>query len=203
MFAQVFQAHTDDPAAVKGALDRWVEELSAGADGWLGSTGGVTDDGQFIGIVRFETEEAARRNSDRPEQGRWFEETTRLFDGEVTFEDSTNVMVDTYGDPDTAGFVQVMRGRSSDLEKSAELMSQDAEAWKAYRPDIVGMVQIGYDDGRYTAVAYFTSEAEAREGERREPPEELRPVMEQIMALEDGEPTYLDLREPFMHSPRG
>ena len=58
------------------------------------------------------------------------------------------------------------------------------------------------DDNRYIAVLYFTSESEAREGERKEPPPELRAQMEAMGALEVGEPSFLDLTEPWLYSPR-
>ena len=75
MVEQVIQGRTSDEAGLRAALDRWVEELAPGSIGWLGSTEGVTDDGTFIGVARFESAEAARRNSDRPEPGRWGAET--------------------------------------------------------------------------------------------------------------------------------
>src|SRR5215217_4370554 len=112
MFVQVIKGRVADPARVKAALDRWAEELAPGAEGWLGTTAGVTEDGRFIAAARFESEEAARRNSDRPEQDRWWSETSRLFDGEPSFSDSSQVDVDTNGDPATATFVQVMQGRA-------------------------------------------------------------------------------------------
>src|SRR4051794_17030545 len=99
MFAQVIQGRTSDPEIIRTATDRWVQELSPGADGWLGSTAGGTDDGRFVVVVRFESAEAARRNSDRPEQGRWWAETSRSFDGEVSFLDSDDVLVELTGDP--------------------------------------------------------------------------------------------------------
>jgi len=68
MFVQVIRGQATDPQELRGALDTWSEQLAPGAMGWLGSTAGVTDDGQFVGIARFESEDAARRNSDRPEQ---------------------------------------------------------------------------------------------------------------------------------------
>ena len=112
-----------DPEQVHAALDRWSGQLAAGAEGWLGSTAGVTGDGRFVALARFESEQAARRNSDRPEQGRWWAETAKLFTGEVTFRDSGDVTVDVHGDPDLAGFVQVMQGRVSDLGRARELMA--------------------------------------------------------------------------------
>lgn len=201
MFVQVIRGQVTDAERVRGALDQWYRELASGATGWLGSTGGVTDDGTFIALVRFESEAAARRNSDRPEQDQWWRQTATLFSGEVTFRDSDEVMVDVTGDPERAGFVQVMQGRASDPTRARELMTQDAEKWAAYRPDVLGMVTVQHGDGDYTAAVYFTSEAEAREGERKEPPPELRAQMEELNALEVGTPEYLDIREPWHYTP--
>ena len=202
MFVQVIQGQVADAAAFGAAIERWVAELSPGATGWLGSTGGVTADGQSIGVVRFESEDAARRNSDRPEQGEWWARTAKLFTGEPTFRDSTEVDVDTVGDPDQAGFVQVIQGRTSDPARARELMSQDEDAWANYRPDILGSLAIAYPDGEYTMVLYFTSEADAREGERKEAPPELQAQMDEMGKLEVGEPTFLDLTTPWLNSPR-
>jgi hypothetical protein len=201
MFAQVIQGRTSDAAGLRAALDRWLEELRPGSIGWLGSTIGITDDGTFFALARFESAEAAARNSDRPEQGRWWEETSRLFDGEVTFGDSEDVTVDLQGDPDQAGFVQVMQGRVTDPARAKEVMAQlPDDVMAAYRPDVLGSVMINHEDGAWTQVIYFTSEAEARENERKEPPAELRNVMEEIGKLSVGEMTYLDLRQPLLQS---
>lgn len=67
----------------------------------------------LLELARFESDEAARRNSDRPEQSKWREETSRFFTREAAFHDSQNVIVDVIGDPGSAGFVQVM-DRNSD-----------------------------------------------------------------------------------------
>ncbi|MDQ3274900.1 MAG: hypothetical protein M3Q39_07670 [Actinomycetota bacterium] len=202
MFVQVIQGQVSDPGEMRAALDRWTQELAPGATGWLGSTSGVTDDGQFVAVVRFDSEDAARRNSDRPEQDQWWAQTSELFTGEVTFRDSTEVDLDIAGDPGTAGFVQIIQGRSSDPARARELMAQNPDQWAAFRPDIIGSVGAGHDGGDYTAVLYFTSEEEAREGERKAPPPELKEQMDEMGALEVGEPTFLDLREPWLHSPR-
>ena len=102
MFVQVIQGHVSDAAQVRVQLDRWVEEVAPGAVGWLGSTSGVTDDGRLVALARFELDEAARRNSDRPEQTAWWEQTATLFTDEPVFHDSTSVEVDTPGDPSQA-----------------------------------------------------------------------------------------------------
>ena len=201
MFVQVIRGQVSDPEQVRAALDLWSERLAAGAPGWLGSTAGVTQDGRFIALARFESEEAARRNSDRPEQGQWWMETSKLFTGEVIFLDSSDVTADVHGDPDRAGFVQVMQGRGSDPERARELMAQNPDDWAAFRPDVIGSVAVGHEGGAYTMAMYFTSEEAAREGERREPPPQLKAQMEEMNRLSVGEPEFLDLRRPWLYSP--
>jgi len=204
MFVQVIKGQVSDVGQVRAAIERWVDELGAGAEGWLGTTAGVTDDGTFVALARFESEEAARRNSDRAEQGAWWEETSRLFDGGATFADSSDVTPDIIGDPDQAGFVQVMQGRGSDPDRAKELMSRssDSEAWAAFRPDIIGSLAVGHDEGAYTMALYFTSEEAAREGEQKEPPPELKAVMEEMDSLSIGETAFFDLRQPWLYSPK-
>jgi hypothetical protein len=201
MFVQVIQGKVADADKVRAAVEQWVQDLAPGATGWLGSTGGVTEDGRCILVARFESEEAARRNSDRPEQDRWWKETAKLFTGDVTFRDSTDVTVDVSGDPDQAGFVQVMQGRGSDPERARQLMAQDSDKWADFRPDVMGSVAVGHDGGAYTMVMYFTSEAEAREGERKELPPELAAQMEELNKLNVGAPEFFDLKQPWTLSP--
>ncbi len=151
MFAQVIQGRTSDAEGVRAALDRWLQELRPGAEGWLGSTIGITDDGTFIAVARFESAEAAQRNSQRPEQARWWEETSRLLDGEVSFRDSEDVTVDVKGDLDKAGFVQVMQGRVTDAGRAKEFMAQIPSAvMAAFRPDVLGSVLISHQVGAWT-----------------------------------------------------
>jgi len=200
MFVQVIQGRTSQPQALVDQLDRWQADLSQGAIGWLGSTGGVTEDGRVILVARFESEEQAMANGARPEQDAWWAETAKLFDGEATFRNSTEVDVDMQGDLDQAGFVQVMQGRGSDPERAKELMAQDADKWAAFRPDLLGSVAIGHDEGAYTMVMYFTSEAEAREGEAKELPPELAAQMEEMNKLNLEEPEFFDLKQPKLNS---
>jgi len=202
MFVQIIEGHVADPSQVHAALDRWAADLAPEASGWLGSTAGVTEDGRFVLFARFESEDAARANSDRVEQGHWWAVISKLFTDEPVFRNSTDIDVDVQGDPDQAGFVQVIHGRTSNPARARELMSDDSPQWAEWRPDIVGSLGVGQEEGRYTMALYFTSEAEAREGERKEAPAELKPIMEEMESLEVGEPEFLDLKNPWMYSPR-
>jgi len=201
MSVQVIRGRVSDAARVRAQLDTWVSEVSPGAVGWLGSTAGVTDDGQLVALARFESEEAAQRNSERPEQSAWWEDTAALFTDEPVFANSTWVDVDTPGDPSQAGFVQVMQGRSSDPERARELMANDPTDWSTFRPEILGSLTVGHEGGAWTMALYFTSEADAREGEQKEPPPATQHLMEEINALAVGEPAFLDLRDPWLDAP--
>lgn len=201
MFVQVIQGQVSDPEQAREALERWAQDLGPSAQGWIGTTAGVAEDGQFIALARFESEEAARRNSDRPEQDKWWAETAQLFVKEPTFRDSRHVTVDVVGDPDQAGFVQVMQGHGTDSERARELMSQDSDLWATFRPDILGSVAVEHEGGAYTMAMYFTSEEEAREGEKKEPPEELKAQMTEMNALMVGPPEFIDLKQPWFFSP--
>ena len=61
---------------------------------------------------------------------------------------------------------------------------------------------VGHESGAYTMAIYFTSEAAAREGERKEPPPELQAQMDEMAALSIGEPEFFDLKQPWLSSPR-
>ena len=77
----------------------------------------------------------------------------------------------------------------------------DQPDMRALRPDILGSVSVGHDDGKWTMVIYFTSEAEAREGEAKEMPPEALKAMEEMQSLSVGQPEFLDLKTPWLDSP--
>jgi hypothetical protein len=201
MFVQVIQGAVDDPGQARAAFDKWMHDLAPTARGWLGSTGGVTAEGELIAFARFESEDAARANSDRHEQGEWWASTAQIFTGDATFTNSSNATVDLTGDPNNAGFIQVIQGRTSDPKRALEMISDDSIDWATYRPDILGTLYLGHDDGAYTMAIYFSSEAEARENEKKDVPPELQEVMKEMDQLEVGTPTYFDITDPWLYSP--
>jgi hypothetical protein len=163
----------------------------------------VTDDGTLIGIARFESAEAARRNSGRAQQGEWFSGVEKLFPEGVQFHDCSDVSVARRGGSDEAGFVQVMQGRTGDVARLREMTSSLDRDHPDIRPDLLGYITALHDggDGAFTQVMYFTSEEEARAGERGEIPAEAAEVLREAMELIQ-DLRYYDLREPWLHSPR-
>jgi hypothetical protein len=200
MFIQVIQGRAVDPDGARRLADRWYDELASGAEGWLGSTSGVTDDGRFIAVVRFESEDAARRNSSRPEQDAWWSEMSGHL-AEVAFHDSTRVHLYRDGGSDEAGFVQVIQGHSDDMERLAELGRAQEQEMAEQAPHVLGFTVAEHGDrpGDFTQTVYFTNEDDARRFERANPAEDDPAMAELAGLLRDL--VYYDLREPRLQSP--
>jgi hypothetical protein len=197
MFIQVITGRVTDAEALESLFDRWQSEVRPGATGFLGSTGGVTADGRFVTLARFESEEAARANSNRAEQGAWWSEAEKCFDGPVTFHDCTEVDTFREGGSDDAGFVQVMQGRA-DRQRLRALDERVEAVLPEMRPDLLGSIR-AWDGDLYTEAAYFTNEAEARKGEAKPPPPELADAMREWQDVM-GPVTYYDLPAPRLMS---
>ena len=197
MFVQVITGKVLDAEGLKAQVDRWEKEIRPGATGFLGSTSGVTEDGRMVVLARFESEEAAQKNSERPEQGEWWAETEKTLE-DVTFRNSKDVVVMGGGGSNDAGFVQIMRGRILDGAKMKELQGRMAEfeqAMAAHRPDVIGDITVTHPDSTYTDAVYFKSEAEARENENKEMPPYMQAMFDEWMSAATVD-EYLDLKEP-------
>ena len=198
MFVQVIEGQTSDAGALRAQFEKWNSDVKPGAVGFLGSTAGVAEDGTFIALARFESEDAARANSDRAEQSQWWEETSKHFNGEPKFYDCKDVDTWLDGGSDDAGFVQVIQAYATDKEKLREVGSQmDPEEMRKARPDVIGgVVAWGPDDG-LSQFIYFTSEEEARKNERRD----TESGDEDPMAGLFRDQKYIDLKDPWLTSP--
>lgn len=199
MFIQIIQGKCRDADRMHRLTDEWREQLGPSAEGWLGGTYGITDDGEFVGVVRFESREAAARNSTRPEQGEWFTKMQECFDGDVTFHDCDDAMMFLDGGSDDAGFVQVIQGRVTDPEKFRAFMSEPMDTLQEQRPEIIGGTIAMEPDGWFTETVAFRSETEARSGEMKQMPEEARERWDEAMStMQDVR--YLDLHQPWFAS---
>jgi hypothetical protein len=198
MFVQVIEGQVADRDGLRSQMDRWSRELAPGSAGFLGSTAGVTDNGRGLVLARFESAAAARANSDRSEQGRWWAETERCFDGPVTFTDSDDVETFLGGGSDEAGFIQVMKGHDMDRGQVHAMDEMFEPQAATFRPDLIGALRVWTGPDSYVEAAYFTSEAEARVGEKQEPPAELAEAMDEFMDMM-ASVEFLDLRDPILH----
>lgn len=201
MFVQIVEGWVSDRRGLRSALERWETDFAAAADGWLGSTGGVTSDGLAVVVSRFTSRAAARRVSDRPDHNEWWTTTSRLFRGVPILRNSDDVVEVTPGDPAAAGFVQVVHGAVSNPAAFRDIAASASAAWLAHRPDLLGSVGVLHEGAEYSMVLYFTSESEARRGERTEPGAELLAQLRDLHRIEVGAPTFRDLKEPWFFAP--
>jgi hypothetical protein len=195
VFIQIIQGKCTKQDELRALLDTWGHELSPGATGWLGGTYGFTDDDMFIGVVRFESREAAMANSKRPEQTAWAEKVAACMDGPITYHDCEDVTLMMDGGSDNAGFVQVIQGKVSDPSMIKALFA-DTTQLHAMRPEILGATFAVEEDGTFTETVSFTDEASAREGEKLQPPEEVKEMLDSMMSGA----TFYDLHHPWFES---
>lgn len=198
MFVQMIEGRMADRDRLRRQMDGWMSALRPGATGFLGSTAGVTDDGHAIAFVRFESAAAARANSERPEQGQWWAETEQCFEGTVVFTDSDQVDTFLGGGSDDARFVQVMKSSGADRDQLHAMDEAFVNHAPSFRPDLMGGLRVWTGPDTCVDVAYFTSEAEAREGEQKEPPAELAELMGEFQE-QTANVDFLDLRDPWLY----
>lgn len=196
MFIQVIQGKCSRPDELRALAKSWRDEDGAGSVGWLGGTYGVTDDNDFLGIVRFTSREDAMENSARPETGAFAEKMSALMDGPVEFHDCDDVTTWLEGGSDDAGFVQVIRGHTDDPQ-AAKALLENSDDLREMRPEIIGGTLALEPDGTFYETIAFTDEESARKGEQLEPPAEVRAELEKMMAGA----TFYDLHHPWFASP--
>jgi hypothetical protein len=201
MFIRVIQGRATNPPGIRRDLGRWQRQLGADADGWLGSTAGITEDGWSITVVRFASEAQARRNSARSEQREWWRDASQHL-ARVVVHDAAKVHTYGEGGADEAGFVQVIQGHSDDLERMASLGRNQEEVLAREAPHILGMTVAEHADrpGDFTQIVYFTSEHDARRFEPVSAAEADEPVQEERRRLLT-ELRCFDLRDPQLLSP--
>jgi hypothetical protein len=187
MFIQVTQGRATNPPGIRRDLGRWQRQLAPGADGWLGSTTGITEDGWSLSVIRFASEDHARRNGERPEQREWWRDASQHL-ARVVFHNARKVHTYLDGGSDAAGFVQIIQGRTDDMERMVSLGHDHDQA-----PRILGRTLAEHDDrpGEFTQITYFSSEQDARRAEQE--PSELRSLTTNLRSF--------DLRDPQLLSP--
>jgi hypothetical protein len=193
MFVQVFQGKLNDPDLWASQVEKWRSEIRPKTTGFLGFTSGVTADDYAITVVRFDSQAKAQVDSNLAEQGAWFEETTRAFDGEIVFHDYPHVDILLAGGSDQAGFVQVMQGRAIDQQAMRDMQKEVEAELRLSRPDLIGAVIGSDDEGGFTQASYFTSEHEARINEKTMADS---PLVQQFMSNIGPDLTFYDLTRP-------
>ena len=175
MFIQVIQGRATNPPGIRRDVGRWQRQLAADADGWLGSTAGITEDGWSI-----TSQHLAR----------------------VAVHDAPKVHTYRDGGSDQAGFVQVIQGHTEDMERMVSLGCDQEEVLTQDAPHILGMTVAEHADrpGDFTQTVYYPSEQDARRLEQERSAEADEPARRELHDLMTNLRSF-DLRDPQMLSP--
>src|SRR5258706_3328072 len=198
MFVQIIEGRTTDAVGFRRFLEERRPEAMKEAIGFLGATTAIAPDGTVVTIARFESPEKAAKNAARPEQTAFFEGLKKYLAGEPTFHESTEVETFLGGGSDQAGFVQFMIGTATDKAKAKASEKELSPTLESTRPDVLGVITAWNGDWWCQAI-YFTSEVEAREGEKKfeSMPAEDRARFDEMMAAY-GEPRFVDGPKPIL-----
>lgn len=194
MFIQIVEADVGDASTARTAWDAWERDVRPSVVGYLGTTGGVTDDDRVVFIARFESPEAAAKNNDLPEQQQWYEKHLANF-GNLSFANCSEVDEMMGGGSDDAGFVQLIRGKCSDPQKMREAGREMEAELSKRRSDVLGGTVAWHDDdpNAFTQTVYFKSEEEARRNEADEAmggaPEDFTSLLSDL--------SFTDLHDPW------
>ena len=198
MFVQIIESKTSDAEGLRGFLEGQRPEAMKGAIGFLGATTAIAPDGTVVTMARFESAEKAAQNAARPEQTAFFEGLKKYMAGEPVFHESTEVETFLAGGSDDAGFVQFMIGTATDKAKAKASENEMMPTLESIRPDVLGGIT-AWDGDWWCQAIYFTSEADARQGEKQfeSMSADDRARFEEMMAAY-GEPRFVDGPNPLL-----
>ena len=198
MFIQIIEGRTNDPGGFRRFLEERRPQAMKGAIGFLGATTAIAPDGTVVTMARFESAEKASQNAARPEQTAFFEELQKYLAGEPAFHNCTETETMLGGGSDDAGFVQFMIGTATDKAKAKATEKEMMPILESIRPDVLGGIT-AWDGDWWCQAVYFTSEAEAREGEKKfeSMSADDRARFEEMMSAY-GEPRFIDGPNPLL-----
>jgi hypothetical protein len=200
VFIRILRGQAFDGAATRAELSRWRQELGAGALGWQRLTAGIGDGGELVLVLRYDTEETARRDRERPELVAWQASAERHLAGSGQWYDCPVVHTMKDGDAGQAGFVRVVQGRLADPVRLAAMRAEVERTLRDRAPHVLGVTVAEHADGTgFTELTYLTSEREARAADRQMPVEmavQLGTVRSYVEGLEE-----VELRKPLLASP--
>jgi hypothetical protein len=192
VFVQVVLGRAADAAGLRRQWERWVSGVAAGGAGFAGATGGVTADHRAVLVTRFESEHAARGHGAHTVAGALAEPPEVL--------ETADVILHGGQGWETARFVQLMRARVRDRRRFEAIEDEIAPQFMQFRPDALAAYRAWFPGGNVIAIDYFTSEEQARAGERKQMPDHLAQRFGEWMSLLD-DVEWFDLTDPWIATP--
>lgn len=201
MWIRIARGKTAEPAKLKALVETFTTDPEGLPAGSLGVTFGFAKDGTAVVSSRFESKAAGEAWFSSDQFKARLEKITAL-GTEITDEfRSDDVVVFGKGGSDDAGFVQVMTGNTSDRAKYEQISNTLDEFLTKERPDVIGGITAFGDNGRYFDVVYFTNEADARVGEKKELSAGAQEILGQLESI-TSDVEFIDLTDVVTASPK-
>lgn len=178
MFVQVV---TGRPLAHQTALQawhNWLKEVGSRLPGWLGGTSGISPDGKFIALLRFEAITAGVFTSERPGEDKWWADVTRCFAEAPIVVDSSEVDVAMTGSPEEASSVQFVLARTRNPARVRRLNARLKPLVARHHPDVIGNIVAWHSNGDMTEAVYFAPAGSATKRDGALPDTELEELEE-------------------------
>ncbi|MDP8931564.1 MAG: hypothetical protein M3O70_24100 [Actinomycetota bacterium] len=186
MIVEVTFGQATESQALRRAWEDHVRTLRD-AGTWLGGVAGTTDDGRFVAVVRTSASPTVTAAESLAPDLAAPPEVLRSDHLIVAYEDR----------PWDARFVQVMSARVLSRARYQEVEARIGQAFLDNRPDVLASYRTWPRDDLVIAVDHFSSEEEARAGEQRELPPNLREGFQEWLALLE-ETFWFDLTDPWL-----
>jgi hypothetical protein len=199
MFVLTVAARTSAPDSLRRHVLTWRADVGISATGWLGSTAGVSGDGTFIFMLRFESEEAWLITSGVPEYANWWQVCGHHLDTTPSFTPSTAVTGILAGGSDDAEAVRVVQGRATPSRLEASVRQLDTVP-AAARAGVIGGLVAWHDDEQFTEALYFAAPAPGQLGLQAAASTPLGRFFQDHDAAIRGA-SVIDLVEPWLSSP--
>lgn len=197
---RITQARVRDAEAVRELAERWQREIAPETDGWLATTAGISDDGEFVSLLRFASEEAVRRNAESERQRRWWEEFRQYVSGDVSIVETSSAAA--FGDsrPDAdVGYVHVVQGEARIMIDILEGVAEHEEHHiREHHLPLLGGIIVDHGGDRFTEFMYFPSEDEKGRGIGGTLPEEGVTMVERV-AGHVANIRHLAISDPWTH----
>jgi hypothetical protein len=198
MFVLKVEARTARPDAVRQQVLAWPADVGSSASGWLGCTGGVSVDGDWIFLMRFVSQEAAWITSDLPGYEQWWRACRRHLETPPVFTESTRVSGILRGGTDDAAAVIITQG-SAPLNRLSDSLRRLETLALTERVGVIGGFVAWHDRERFTEALYLASKgAQFRQlGTTSQPLGRF--IDDHVAAVRDAR--VIDLDEPWLTSP--
>jgi hypothetical protein len=183
VFVELVQGTAVDEAALRRAWDRTLATIADEAEGWLGATSGVAPGADFLALLGFDSEEAARITMGKLHLRATWDELRPLV-ANLRFRELPHVRAFGVAEVVDADVVEVTHGPANDIGRVVSVFEGAGQEVRAAQAPVLGGL-LAWDDSAYAVSARYRRSSEAAAAASRDPLRDDAPMLlEQAAELE-------------------